>query len=264
MEAGKGPDSNREETLRRLMILYKSDLMRLSYVYLKDAALAEDAVQETFIKAYQSLDRFRGASSEATWLSRIAINTCKDMKRGSWFRLFDRRVTPDQLPEPIQSFLTEEDGWLMEDILHLPDREKDVVLMYYYQGMGVQEIGEALNLRVSSVSKRVEKARRRLRGMLEGDQQDETSSNPQQPDPARHGRGPAGAGGRPLLRGAGAPADQGSGKEADTGEEATLPRAGRRPGAGAYDNDGGDRQPDERRGEGSVIRGGLHAGGRLC
>lgn len=172
MEAGKGPDSVREETLRRLMSLYKNDLMRLSYVYLKDAALAEDAVQETFIKAYQSLDGFRGASGERTWLTRIAINTCKDMKRNSWFRLFDRRVSLDQLPEKFWSFLTEDDGWLMEDILNLPDREKDVVLMYYYQGMSVREIGDALNLNASSVSKRLEKARRRLRGILEGGYRD--------------------------------------------------------------------------------------------
>lgn len=50
MEAAKGPGSLREETLRRLMMSYKDDLMRMSYVYLKDADLAEDAVQDTFIK----------------------------------------------------------------------------------------------------------------------------------------------------------------------------------------------------------------------
>lgn len=168
MEAAKVPDSSREENLRRLMALHKNDLMRLCYVYLRDAALAEDAVQETFIKAYQALDRFRSGSSERTWLTRIAINTCKDMKRNSWFRLFDRRVTLDQLPEPVGSCLTPDDGQLMEDILNLPDREKDVVLMYYYQGMSVREIGEALDLAVSTVSKRLDKARQRLRGMLEG------------------------------------------------------------------------------------------------
>ena len=174
MEAAKGPGSLREEALRRLMTLYKNDLMRISYVYLRDAALAEDAVQETFIKAYHSLDGFRSASSERTWLTRIAINTCTDMKRGAWFRLFDRRVSLDQLAEPVQSFLTEDDGRLMEDILNLPDREKDVILMYYYQGMGVREIGDALNLSASSVSKRLEKARRRLRGILEGGHKDES------------------------------------------------------------------------------------------
>ena len=50
MEAAKGPGSLREETLRRLMMSYKDDLMRMSYVYLKDADLAENTVQDTFIK----------------------------------------------------------------------------------------------------------------------------------------------------------------------------------------------------------------------
>ena len=178
MEAAKGPDSIREEELRRLMTLHKDDLMRISYVYLRDAALAEDAVQETFIKAYQALESFKNASNEKTWLTRIAINTCKDMKRNSWFRLFDRRVTLERLPEPIQSALTEDDGWLMEDILNLPDRYKDVILMYYYQGMGVCEIGDALNLTASSVSKRLKKARQKLRGILEGGHMDESQAKP--------------------------------------------------------------------------------------
>lgn len=172
MDAGKGPDSIREEQLRRLMSLYKNDLMRMCYAYLNDAALAEDAVQETFIKAYRSMDGFRNESGERSWLTRIAINTCKDMRRSSWFRLFDRRVSLDELPEPIQSSLSGDDGWLMEDILNLPDREKDVVLMYYYQGMDIREIGEALKLNASTVSKRLKKARRRLRGILEGGHRD--------------------------------------------------------------------------------------------
>ena len=59
-----GPDNVREETLRRMMTRYKNDLMRMCVAYLKDAALAEDAVQETFVKAYKALDAFRGDSSE--------------------------------------------------------------------------------------------------------------------------------------------------------------------------------------------------------
>ena len=51
-----GPDNVREETLRRMMTRYKNDLMRMCVAYLKDAALAEDAVQETFVKAYKALN----------------------------------------------------------------------------------------------------------------------------------------------------------------------------------------------------------------
>ena len=168
MVVGMGPSESHEERLRRLMAQHKSDLMRICYVYLTDAALAEDAVQETFVKAYRALESFRGEANEKTWLTRIAINVCKDMKRDSWFRLFDRRVTLDTLPEPIQQTLTPWDGDLLEDVMNLPSKEKDVVLMYYYQGMTVEEIARALACSIATVSKRMGKARNKLRGLLEG------------------------------------------------------------------------------------------------
>ena len=169
-----GTRESREERLRRLMAQHKSDLMRVCYVYLADEALAEDAVQETFVKAYRALESFRGEAKERTWLTSIAVNVCKDMKRDSWFRLFDRRVTLDALPEPVQQSLTPWDGELLEDVMNLPIKEKDVVLMYYYQGMTVEEIAEALKISKATVSNRMAKARGRLRGLMEGGEVDGT------------------------------------------------------------------------------------------
>ena len=65
-----------EDDLCRLMATYKNDLMRMCCVWLMDASLAEDAVQETFIKAYRAMANFRGDCSEKTWLMHIAVNTC--------------------------------------------------------------------------------------------------------------------------------------------------------------------------------------------
>lgn len=56
-------------------------------------------MQETFLKAYRSLDSFRSDSSEKTWLMKIAMNTCRDLRRFAYFRCTDRRFTPDMLPE---------------------------------------------------------------------------------------------------------------------------------------------------------------------
>ena len=70
----------------RLMEQYGSSLLRMSALYLKDADLAQDAVQETFIKAYRHLKDYRGDSSEKTWLTTICVNTCRDMLRTAWFR----------------------------------------------------------------------------------------------------------------------------------------------------------------------------------
>lgn len=79
------PSDSRSE-LDRLMEQYGSSLLRMSALYLKDASLAQDAVQETFLKAYRHLGDYRGESSEKTWLTTICVNTCRDMLRNPWFR----------------------------------------------------------------------------------------------------------------------------------------------------------------------------------
>ena len=92
METVKGPDS-KEERMERMVALYQLPLLRLCILYLHDEELAKDAVQETFIKAYRNLDGFRSEASEKTWLTRIAVNTCKSVYRSGWFRHVDRSVT---------------------------------------------------------------------------------------------------------------------------------------------------------------------------
>lgn len=64
-----------EEPLRRMIREHQARLTRLCYALLHDRDLADDAVQETFLKAWRSMASFRGEASMKTWLSRIAINT---------------------------------------------------------------------------------------------------------------------------------------------------------------------------------------------
>ena len=97
MNIVKGPDNQPEERIRQMIQTYEKDLLRLCRVYVKDAATAEDAVQETFVKAYRSLNRFRGESCEKTWLIRIAINVCRDIQRTAWFRNLGRMVNLDDV-----------------------------------------------------------------------------------------------------------------------------------------------------------------------
>lgn len=168
MQNVKGPDANaaREELFCQLVERYQSSLLRMCCVYLKDNALAEDAVQETFVKAYRNLTTFRGESSEKTWLFRIGMNVCRDMRRGRWFRYVDLRVTPDTLPIPAGE--AEEDyEELAQAIVLLPDKYKEVILLHYYQNMNVRETAQALGLAPSSVSNRLKKAHARLKSLLE-------------------------------------------------------------------------------------------------
>ena len=98
---------------------------------LKDVNLAEDAVQETFLKAYRSMGEFRKESSKRTWLTRIAVNTCRDLLRSRWFRHIDRSVKIEDLPEP-EAPADLVDTALYETILRLPVKQREVVLLYFY------------------------------------------------------------------------------------------------------------------------------------
>lgn len=66
--------TDRQKSLERMMGQYGDALLRMCCLHLRDAALAEDAVQETFLRAYRRMDGFRGDCSEQTWLMGIAIN----------------------------------------------------------------------------------------------------------------------------------------------------------------------------------------------
>ena len=164
MDDVKGPDT--PERFEQIVSEYQIQLHRLCCVLLKDAHLAEDAVQETFLKAYRSMGEFRKESSERTWLTRIAVNTCRDLLRSRWFRHIDRSVKIEDLPEP-EAPADLVDTGLYETILRLPVKQREVVLLYFYQNMTMQEISDILQISVSNVSRRLESARKTLRKKLE-------------------------------------------------------------------------------------------------
>lgn len=108
----KGPDQAQDPNheLERLVLRYQQPLLRTCFLYLRDRALAEDAVQETFLKAYRSLASFRGECSEKTWLMKIAMNTCCDLRRAHRLRRIDPRRIPDLLPQTAEPFTQAEEA----------------------------------------------------------------------------------------------------------------------------------------------------------
>lgn len=170
MDHVKGPDNpeNIEERITRLVDTYQVSLKRMCCVWLKDYALAEDAVQDTFVKAYQALPSFRGECSEKTWLIRIAVNVCRNLKRNWWFRHVDRGVDIAQLPEPAVPF-QEYDDTLIRGVTALPAKYREIILLYYFQDLNMGEISDVLSISVSTVSRRLNAAQRLLRRQLEGE-----------------------------------------------------------------------------------------------
>lgn len=157
---------DRGRWLEDAMDRWEQSLLRICYAYLGDVALAEDAVQETFLKAWKGIDRFRGGASEKTWLMRIAINTCKDVRRGAWFKHIDRSASLDRLPEGSEPF-KEKDDTLMCAIMALKPRLKEAVLLCWYQQLTADEAAQALVVSRSTIYYRLEQAKRQLQRELE-------------------------------------------------------------------------------------------------
>ena len=155
-----------QEWLDSMITRWEKTLLRLCFAYLCDSALAEDAVQETFFKAWKSRDRFRGEAEEKTWLTRIAINTCKDLLKSAWMKNTDRSVTPDALPEGSVPF-DERDDTVTRAVMALPPKIKEVTLLHWYQGMTLDEMSKALRLPRSTVNYRLKKAKLMLKQELE-------------------------------------------------------------------------------------------------
>lgn len=157
------------------MDAYGTGLIRLCAACLKDASYAEDAVQDAFLKAYQNLHRFedKHERSARAWLSRIAVNTCRDYNRAAWLRHTVRGASAEEMLRAREQALPPDEIRLLEDILSLPARQKEVILLRYYQDLTVEEIAEALNVASSTVYARLNKAKAKLRALLERRGEDE-------------------------------------------------------------------------------------------
>lgn len=157
---------DRAAWLEDAMSRYEESLLRMCFAYLGDTSLAEDTVQETFLKAYQTLGSFRGDASEKTWLLRIAINTCKDVRRSAWFRHVDRSVALDMLAEP-SAPCAEYDDALTRAVMGLKRKYREAVLLCFYQGLNGQEAADVLGITCAAVHNRLMKAQKILRKELE-------------------------------------------------------------------------------------------------
>lgn len=157
-----------EAELSRWMKDYGPMLVGTCTTLLGDVHLAQDVVQETFIRAYQHRSRFRGdnEASEKAWLTRIAINLCRDQQRSKWFRFVDKRVPVEELALPMPEAGMEAKQ-LYAAVQSLPQKYREVILLHFYQGMSVGEIAQTLHIAVSSIYRRMKKAQQLLKKKLE-------------------------------------------------------------------------------------------------
>lgn len=156
-----------DEKLTFLMNRYGDSVFRMCYAYLKDYQLAEDVAQETFIQVYQHYGEFRNQSSIKTWIIQIAINLCKNQMRTHWWKiqLYQRIMeVEEEAEECYDSILNQQ--IIFEEISKLPVKYREVILLYYYQGLKISEIAKILNKTDSAIKSRLTRAREKLKPKL--------------------------------------------------------------------------------------------------
>ncbi len=153
--------------LEELIDLYGDSILRLCLLYLGDRQLAEDAFQETFLKAWKKWESFRGESSAKTWLAHIAVNTCRDMLRSGWFRTMRRSMPVEALFDLATGEDMQGDFAVRDAVLRLPGKYREVTVLCYHQEMKIREIAQTLGISENAVSGRLRRARELLRKELQ-------------------------------------------------------------------------------------------------
>ncbi len=143
-------------------------ILRLCYLYLKDHSLAEDATQETFIKAYRKLSSFNHKSSINTWLSSIAINTCKNIMRK---KDFNNPISLDEISELTDTQYTDKDISISLSLAvkNLPLDLRTVILLRYYRDLSIKDIVKITKSPETTVNYKLLKAKEILKNTLKED-----------------------------------------------------------------------------------------------
>lgn len=146
-------DNNFEEKYNK----HVNTVFKIALVYLKNPQDAEEVVQETFIKFYNSTMEFKDCNHEKAWLITVSSNICKNILKSCWFR---KTTTLEDL-----SNYTIEDKYLgiIEEVFKLPIKYKTVIYLYYYEGYSTKEISEILNENLSTVKSNLHRGRKLLK-----------------------------------------------------------------------------------------------------
>ncbi|WP_043930636.1 sigma-70 family RNA polymerase sigma factor [Bacillus sp. EB01] len=149
-------------------------LIRLAFFYVKDWSAAEDIVQEVFVTYFLKSHQFENRSSIRTYLAKITVNKCHDYLR-SWKnkihlysnQLFGNSGSKKNSPEQIIIDKNKND-LLIQEVLKMSIKYRDVILLYYYQEFTIIEISKILNCSENTVKTRLSRAKSILKNNLDG------------------------------------------------------------------------------------------------
>jgi RNA polymerase sigma-70 factor (ECF subfamily) len=152
----------RIEAFETLLGDYQDKVFRLCYSMLGDRAQAEDAAQESFLRIWKSIDRYRGDSALGTWIFSIARNVCLTFiaKRAA------RRTAPIEEAERAAPDTPDRQRDVVRLINRLPENYRQVVMLFYMEDRSYEEVARLLDLPIGTVKTNLHRARKQLATML--------------------------------------------------------------------------------------------------
>lgn len=146
---------------------YSAPIFGLALRIVRDRTLAEEVTQETFIRAYEHIDTFRGACAPATWLYRIAYNRAlKECRRRSFSRL-DAVNEPAEEEPPASRYDEQTVARMRRALTRLSPEERALVTLFYEEERPVVQIAEITGMSAGNVKVRLHRLRQHIRQYME-------------------------------------------------------------------------------------------------
>ena len=154
-----------EQEANRVIELYSDTVRRLCIVHLKNHADVEDIFQTVFLKYVLSSVVFESDEHEKAWFIRVTINACKDLLKSFWH---SRMVSIEDLLDQPASIDAESKD-VLEAVLSLPIKYRQVVYLHYYEGYTAPQISKILGRNVNTIYTLLARSKKLLKDRLGGD-----------------------------------------------------------------------------------------------
>lgn len=158
-----------------LVLKYQDRIYNICRHMLGNAQEAEDAAQDTFIKAYHNLNNFRPEASFYTWVYRIAVNTCLDYKKKPFFESLFKKSgeetyidePPSDWPSPDKLYESKQIGAALHNCIQkLPLKLRTAIVLKEIEELSYEEIADILEISIGTVKSRISRARDELKKLM--------------------------------------------------------------------------------------------------
>lgn len=164
-----------EDALIEIMDMYGDYLLRMAFLLMKDHQRAEEAVQDTFLTAFQKIDQLKREELLKSWLTTITINHCRQQMRSwSYKHIFPNIEMAERMMEDHRSTTPEEEllevEWnqhLTSAIHQLDYKYREVITLFYFNELKISEITVLTNTKENTVKSRLKRGKVLLKKLLE-------------------------------------------------------------------------------------------------